>query len=225
MAGVQQRQQCDNAAFAAVVGAQDQKRVFDRDDEDQRPQDQRHHAEDSVIRQRSAMSRRLGGFLQGVEGAGTDIAIDDTKGTDRGCCREWTEMAGGCNWRTGHWRALIGVAPRRFSRGTQSTASLRRDVANYHGDGVVGENLARLRSTVRGRQAGFLYRRLGAGGSEARRQSRRGGQPRDAIFREDPRGGINQLLSRLNRSLGWIAVPAAMPACPNGRLQRKSRRA
>ena len=39
------RHQGQRAAFAAVVGAQDQHRVFQRDDEDQRPQDQRHHAE------------------------------------------------------------------------------------------------------------------------------------------------------------------------------------
>ena len=37
-----QREQRQNAAFAVVVGAHDEDRVFDRDDDDQRPEDQRH---------------------------------------------------------------------------------------------------------------------------------------------------------------------------------------
>ena len=146
MARVEQRQQRDDAAFAAVVRAQDQKRVFDRDDEDQRPQDQRHHAEDGFIRQRSAMGGGLGGFLQGVEGAGADVAVDDTKGAERGCCGELSGMAGGCNWRTRHWRPHWHRA-RRISRGARSTASLRRDAANCHGVPIVGKPFV-LRRTV-----------------------------------------------------------------------------
>ena len=45
---VEQRQQRHNAAFAVIVGAHDQDRVFERDDHDQRPQDQRHDAHDRV---------------------------------------------------------------------------------------------------------------------------------------------------------------------------------
>ena len=131
MARVQQRQQRDDAAFAAVVRAQDQKRVFDRDDQDQRPQDQRHHAEDGFICQRPAMGGGLGRFLQGVEGTGADVAVDDTKGAERGGCGELSGMAGGCNWRDGHWRPHWHRA-RRISRGARSNASLRRDAANCH---------------------------------------------------------------------------------------------
>ena len=83
VAGGQQRQQRDDAAFAAIVGAQDQQRVFERDDQDQRPQDQRHHAEDRVGRQRPAMGGGLGRFLQRVKGAGADVAIDDAERADR----------------------------------------------------------------------------------------------------------------------------------------------
>lgn len=68
VAGVEQRQQRDDAAFAAIVRAQDQKRIFQRDDQQQGPEDQRGNAQDSVGSQRSAMGGRLGGFLQGVEG-------------------------------------------------------------------------------------------------------------------------------------------------------------
>ena len=43
-----QRQHRDQAAFAVVVGAQDQQHVLQRDDDRQRPEDQRQHAEDVV---------------------------------------------------------------------------------------------------------------------------------------------------------------------------------
>ena len=87
----QQRQQRDDAAFAAIVGAHDQECIFDRDDQDQRPQDQRRHPEDSLRRDRSAMSGGLGRFLQRIERAGADVAIDDPEGADR--CRD--RQAGG----------------------------------------------------------------------------------------------------------------------------------
>ena len=88
VACVQQRQQGDDAAFAAVVRTQDQQRVFDRDDQDQRPQDQRHHPEHGVRCERRRRGRRPGGFLQRVEGAGADIAVDDAKGAKRRGCRQ-----------------------------------------------------------------------------------------------------------------------------------------
>ena len=40
-----ERGQRQRAALAVVVGAQQDQHVFDRDDDDQRPQDQRQHAE------------------------------------------------------------------------------------------------------------------------------------------------------------------------------------
>ncbi len=40
--GAEQRQHGDDAALAAVVGPQDQHRVFQRHDQDQRPKDQRY---------------------------------------------------------------------------------------------------------------------------------------------------------------------------------------
>ena len=43
---VEQRQQRHDAAFTVVVGAHDQDRVFERDDHDQCPQDQRRHTQD-----------------------------------------------------------------------------------------------------------------------------------------------------------------------------------
>ena len=68
IAGVQQRQQGDDAAFAAIVGTQDQQRILDRDDQDQRPQDQRGHAQNRIRGERTAVSGGLGGFLQARRG-------------------------------------------------------------------------------------------------------------------------------------------------------------
>ena len=76
---LQQRQQGDDAALAAVVGAQDEKRVLDRDDEDQRPQDQRHHAEDGVIRQRSAMGVGASPTRQPLQPEATGAVMEVTK--------------------------------------------------------------------------------------------------------------------------------------------------
>jgi hypothetical protein len=45
---VEQRQQRHDAAFAVIVGAHDQDRVFDGDDYDQGPQDQRCDTEDRL---------------------------------------------------------------------------------------------------------------------------------------------------------------------------------
>ena len=126
MARVEQRQQRDDAAFAAVVRAQDQKRVFDRDDQDQRPQDQRHHAEDGFICQRPAMGGGLGRFLQGVEGAGADVAVDDTKGAERGGCGELSGMAGGCNWRDWSLAPPLASRPPDQPRGAINCQSATR---------------------------------------------------------------------------------------------------
>ena len=69
-----------------------------------------------LIIQFSSMGGGLGRFLQGVEGAGADVAVDDTKGAEGGGGGELSGMAGGCNWRTGHWRPHWHPA-RRISRG------------------------------------------------------------------------------------------------------------
>ena len=51
-----QRRQRQRAAFAVVVGAQQDEHVFDRDDDDQRPQDQREHAEHDLARDRAGFA-------------------------------------------------------------------------------------------------------------------------------------------------------------------------
>ena len=108
----------------------------------------------ACVRQRPAMGGGLGGFLQRVEGTGADIAIDDAEGADRGCCGEGGGMAGGCNWRTGHWRPqgtpaghpTAHRACRSPFHRARSSASVRRDAANYHGI----EQLGRAKSCAYG---------------------------------------------------------------------------
>ena len=73
---IEQRQQCDDAALAVIVGAHNQDGVFERDDHDQRPEDHRHDADDGFRRDRSGGVRRL---LESIEGTRTDIAVDDAE--------------------------------------------------------------------------------------------------------------------------------------------------
>ncbi len=67
-----------DAAFALVVGAHDEDQVLDRDDERQRVENQRQHAEYVVVCRRDAM-RAMKAFLQGIEHARADVAIDDSQ--------------------------------------------------------------------------------------------------------------------------------------------------
>ena len=53
-----ERHQRERAALAVVVGAQQDQHVFQRDDDDQRPQDQRHDAEHASARESSWLSDR-----------------------------------------------------------------------------------------------------------------------------------------------------------------------
>ncbi len=95
VAGTQQRQQGDDAAFAAVVRAQDQERIFQRDGQQQGPEDQRGNAEDGGVTECAAMGSRLGGLRQGVEGAGADIAVDHPEGAHGHGKRQRIRMVAG----------------------------------------------------------------------------------------------------------------------------------
>ncbi|MHC2522020.1 hypothetical protein ACVMHW_007902 [Bradyrhizobium diazoefficiens] len=146
VAGVEQGQQGDDAAFAAVVRAQDQERIFQRDDQQQRPEDQRGNPQDSVGGHCRAVGGRLGGFLQGVERAGADIAIDHPEGAHGHCKRQWIRMMAGSDCgRTGQWRPLDGFAPGGAFRRARASRSLRRDVANIHGVYLWGLSCRRSR--------------------------------------------------------------------------------
>ena len=81
-AGGQGRQR-ERAALAVVVGAQQDQHVFQRDDDDQRPQDQRQHAEYDIARDGVVVARRDRRLAEGVERAGADIAVDDADAAER----------------------------------------------------------------------------------------------------------------------------------------------
>jgi len=67
-----------DAALAAVVGAQDEDDVLDRNDDDQRPEEQRQAAVDIGL---AGRDRVVAGedFLDRVQRAGPDVAIDDAE--------------------------------------------------------------------------------------------------------------------------------------------------
>ncbi len=75
---------------------------------------------------------RLGRFLQGVEGAGADVAVDDTRAPSVAAA-EATGMAGGCNWRDRSLAPPLAIAPAGSAEGRDQAASVRRDAANCHG--------------------------------------------------------------------------------------------
>jgi hypothetical protein len=75
-----ERSQRECTTLPVVVRAQQQHDIFERDDNDQRPQDQRQHAEDGITRERPGCVDRL---AKGVQRAGTDVAIDDPYTAER----------------------------------------------------------------------------------------------------------------------------------------------
>ena len=76
-----QGSQREDAAFAVVVGAQDKGHVFERDHDEQRPEDEREHAE-HVVR------RGLDGVVAGealaqrIERRRADVAVDHAQGSN-----------------------------------------------------------------------------------------------------------------------------------------------
>ena len=74
-----QRQHGHQAAFAVVVGAQHQGHVFERNDDGQGPEEDGQDAH-HVVGGKGHMPRAEH-FLDGVQHAGADVAIDHTNGT------------------------------------------------------------------------------------------------------------------------------------------------
>ncbi len=74
-----QRHQGHDAALAAVIGAQHQGHVLERDDQGQAPENQRDNTQQVLGRQHQAVGRVEDG-LQGVQRTGADIAVNDADG-------------------------------------------------------------------------------------------------------------------------------------------------
>ena len=78
-----ERHEAERAALAAIVHAHDEKHVFERHDHDQGPEDQGHDAEHGFAGHRAAGRRGRQAFLQRIERARADVAIDDADGAER----------------------------------------------------------------------------------------------------------------------------------------------
>ena len=78
-----QRRQRQRAALAVIVGAQQDQNVFQRDRDDQRPHDQRQHAEHDIARHRLIVACGDRRFAEGVKRAGADVAVDDANAAER----------------------------------------------------------------------------------------------------------------------------------------------
>jgi len=96
------RHQRHDAALATVVGTQDQRHVLERDDHDQRPEHQRQDAEHVVRRDRHRMVGVAEHFLDRIQRAGADVAIDHTErgeGEDGGLVLLRFLAHGGVAWK------------------------------------------------------------------------------------------------------------------------------
>ena len=78
----------ENPAFALVVGAHHDRDVFDRDDQQQRVDDERQHAEDVRVRRGHRM-RAEEALAHRIQRTGADVAIDDADSGQR----EWKDRA------------------------------------------------------------------------------------------------------------------------------------
>ena len=97
-----QRAQRQHAALATIVGAEDQQHVFDADDQDQRPEDEREDAQHGGLGEVQAAGMAEG-FPHRVERAGPDIAVDDAE-RGQGQMPEIAVLGCGGVRRLGHGR-------------------------------------------------------------------------------------------------------------------------
>ena len=106
MPDIEQGQHGHHAALAVVVGAHDQDGVLERDNQDQRPEDERDGAGDALRRQCAA---GVGGLFEGIKRACADVAVHDPERGEGGTRECWrTRVAGSRDWMRmlGHVSAL-----------------------------------------------------------------------------------------------------------------------
>jgi len=81
---MRQCHQRQRAAFPIVVGAQENHDVLDRNDEDQRPDDERKDAEhDGFVRRIAGTNCSHHRLTERIEGAGADVAVDHADRAER----------------------------------------------------------------------------------------------------------------------------------------------
>ena len=127
--------QGEDAAFAAVIGAHDQHDVFDRDHQDQRPEDQREDAQ-YLPRGDAGGFEMLHTGLEGVERAGADIAIDDAEHADDGTDPQGRLGARGRNGSVHCPRIPEQRQACSFGMGHLRGSGQRRSAFRHHGENV-----------------------------------------------------------------------------------------
>ena len=114
-----------NPALAPVVGAHDQRYVFERHDDHQRPENRRQHAEDVFVRERERVRAGECG-TERVERARADVAVNDADRADHE--RRHALLAGPrCNggvhvWRKAPRPVRLWWCPRRAAKSECSVA-------------------------------------------------------------------------------------------------------
>jgi len=77
--GSHERNQGEDAALAAVVGAHHERQVFHRDGDDERPEDERENPEHVRFADRNRVGTREA-LAQRVQGTGANVAVYDANG-------------------------------------------------------------------------------------------------------------------------------------------------
>ena len=108
-----QGHQRQDAAFALVVGPHDDRGVFHRHHDDQRPQHQGNHA-DHRLRGQRVRGRRLQALAEGVKRAGADVAEHHAHGAKRQA-EKAAAAARGVNWSLGRPR-VSGIGQSSVAR-------------------------------------------------------------------------------------------------------------
>src|SRR5262245_55434462 len=136
-----QRHQRERAAFPFIVGPQQDDDVFQRDDENERPNDQRENSEHGdLVRGISRSDRCDHGFAHRIKGARTDVAVDDA---DRPQCERPETGAWAClSVDFGRNRAAAissgNRGGRHWPRNLKCCSAIYRAAALIAGPGSVG---------------------------------------------------------------------------------------
>ena len=149
-----QCQQREDAAFAVIAGAQHDHHVLDRDDQRDRPEDHRQHAEDARLADaRAALAADA--LLEGIQRAGPDVAVDHAeRGQDERRRQRVRPVVCGLNsrdFRCGRWRH--GVVALRQARAVLGAAQYgldhrTREVGAGEGNRTLVCSLGSCRSAI-----------------------------------------------------------------------------
>ena len=115
-------------ALAAIVGAKDEEDILDRDDQGERPDDERQHAQHVGTRD-PGPARCIQGLAEGVDRARPDVAIDDAQRAEHQRRQSGDVVVGSCGPRVENWlprsRAVCHFEDPSITMGSASTPRRR----------------------------------------------------------------------------------------------------